>query len=189
MPESSLKSSFRAQAYNNAWANHRLHNVCKHLSAGELAATRESFFPSIIATLNHILIADWFYVSAFEGASMGPKAFENHVPFPIFSDFCREQRASDARLIAVCEALDADSIYAPVEMIRSSGTQVDRFDRIFLHLIQHQIHHRGQIHSMLSAAGVKPPQLDEFYPVGEADLRKSDFEDLGFTESGIWGEG
>ena len=39
----------------------------------------------------------------------------------------------------------------------------ERVDWLLLHLIQHDIHHRGQVHAMLSEAGVKPPQLDDFY--------------------------
>ena len=66
---------FRAQAHNNAWANHRLLGACERLSPEDLAATRTSFFPSIIHTLNHNLTVDWFYVSALEGASIGYAAF------------------------------------------------------------------------------------------------------------------
>ena len=47
----------------------------------------------------------------------------------------------------------------------------ERIDRLLLHLFEHQIHHRGQVHAMLSGTSVKPPQLDEFYSVGEAPLR------------------
>ena len=52
---------------------------------------------------------------------------------------------------------------------------------------QHQIHHRGQAHAMLSDTGVAPPQLDEFFAIGEAPLRAQDFTDLGWTEETVWG--
>jgi hypothetical protein len=39
---------------------------------------------------------------------------------------------------------------------------------------------------MLSGAGIKPPQLDEFFPVDEAPLRAAEFADLGWTEEKVW---
>ncbi|OYW08859.1 MAG: hypothetical protein B7Z53_04035 [Rhodospirillales bacterium 12-71-4] len=63
----SLLGSLLAQAHNNAWANHRLLTACAGLTPAELAAPRCGFFPSLAATLNHILVIDWFYVDALEG--------------------------------------------------------------------------------------------------------------------------
>ena len=62
---------FRAMAYNNGWANHRLLAACAALAPGELAAPRTGFFPSLSATLNHILVIDRFYVDAMEGRPLG----------------------------------------------------------------------------------------------------------------------
>ena len=56
----------RAMACNNAWANHRLLRACALLTNEEFAAPRTGFFPSLRATLNHILTVDWFYVDAIE---------------------------------------------------------------------------------------------------------------------------
>jgi len=55
-----------------------------------------------------------------------------------------------------------------------------------MHLFQHQIHHRGQAHGMLSATAVKPPQLDEFFAKDEAHLRAGEFTELGWTEQTVW---
>jgi hypothetical protein len=55
------------------------------------------------------------------------------------------------------------------------------------HLFQHDIHHRGQAHAMLSGISVKPPQLDEFFAAGEAPLRAAEFGELGWTEQMVWG--
>ncbi len=56
-----------------------------------------------------------------------------------------------------------------------------------MHLFQHQIHHRGQAHAMLSATAIRPPQLDEFFAIAEAPLRAAEFGELGWTEAEIWG--
>jgi uncharacterized damage-inducible protein DinB len=57
-----------------------------------------------------------------------------------------------------------------------------------MHLFQHDIHHRGQAHAMLSGTRITPPQLDEFFSAGEAPLRAPEFKNLGWTEATIWGD-
>jgi uncharacterized damage-inducible protein DinB len=146
------------------------------------------FFPSLRATLNHILIIDWFYVDALEGGTLGPAAWADREPCQTLPALTAAQAAVDARLIAVCDRLtdaDFDSI---VRVHRGTRTQTERRDRLLLHLFQHQIHHRGQAHAMLSATPVKPPQLDEFYSIAEAPLRAAEFADLGWTEQTVWGQ-
>ena len=66
-----LAHHFYTMAANNAWANHRLLAACASLSQSDFAATRTSFFPSIKATLNHIVTVDWYYVDALERALRG----------------------------------------------------------------------------------------------------------------------
>ena len=56
-----LSHHLLTQAYNNGWANHRLYKACLQLTQDEFVAPRCSFFPSIKATLNHLLTVDWFY--------------------------------------------------------------------------------------------------------------------------------
>lgn len=183
----SFVDTFRAMAYNNAWANHRLLTACLELSQAEFDAQRTSFFPTIGQTLNHILVVDWFYVDALEGGWLGPKAFADENPCRTAADVMREQTAVDARLIAVCEALTEASLDTEVRVNRGARVQVERRDRLLLHLFQHQLHHRGQAHAMLSGTGVAPPQLDEFYSIAEAPLRAAEFVTLGWTEETVWG--
>ncbi|SFB39455.1 Uncharacterized damage-inducible protein DinB (forms a four-helix bundle) [Rhizobium sp. NFR07] len=181
---------FIAQAYNNAWANHRLLKACRLLSPQELAAQRVSFFPSIIHTLNHILTVDWLYIGALEGHCPGAAAFEPEIPFPDFADLDREQRAADRRLIDHCRRLTSATLAAEVRIPRATHVQLEAADRVLLHLFQHQIHHRGQVHAMLSGTHIAPPQLDEFFPADPAEqaLRRQDFNELGYTESLIWSD-
>src|SRR6476660_4906751 len=72
---------YRAMAYNNGWANHRLLTACMALSQDEFVAPRTGFFPSLRATLNHILIIDNFYVDAMEGGTLGPAAWADPEPY------------------------------------------------------------------------------------------------------------
>jgi uncharacterized damage-inducible protein DinB len=178
--------SYRAMAYNNGWANHRLLAACARLSQSEFIAPRTGFFPSVRATLNHILVVDLFYVDAMEGGTLGPAAWADPEPCGTMDALQQAQGHADRRLIAVVERLDADGLERVVEVHRGARIQRERMDRLLLHLFQHQIHHRGQAHAMLSGTSVPPPQLDEFFSVGEAPLRAEEFALLGWTEEMVW---
>jgi uncharacterized damage-inducible protein DinB len=177
---------YRAMAYNNAWANHRLLSACLALDETAFHAQRTGFFPSLALTLNHILIVDWFYVDALEGGALGPAAWADELPCRTPGALHAAQRAVDDRLIAVCDALTAETILGEARVHRGARIQLERRDRLLLHLFEHQIHHRGQAHAMLAGTGVAPPQLDEFFSVGDAPLRAPEFEALGWTEQGVW---
>ncbi len=184
----SAAALLQAQAYNNAWANHRLLNACAELSPADLAAPRTSFFPSIVHTLNHILTVDWYYVSSLEGKSLGPGAFDPEIPYIDMADIDREQRAVDQRLITFCSALADADLGGVAEMDRGRYVQRERVDRTLLHLFEHQIHHRGQIHAMLSGTPVAPPQLDEFFPDSDRarPQRDADLEAMGINPADVW---
>jgi uncharacterized damage-inducible protein DinB len=182
---------YRAMAYNNAWANHRLLSACAQLAPSEFTAVRTGFFPTIRATLNHILVIDLFYVDAMEGGTLGPAAWANPEPCGTVAALQVAQRGVDQRLIRLVEGSDGDSIDEEdlgriVVIHRGDRIQHERMDRLLLHLFQHQIHHRGQAHAMLSGTSVPPPQLDEFFSVGEAPLRAREFAELGWTEQMVW---
>lgn len=184
-----LVQIYRAFAYNNAWANHRLLGACAGLTEDEFAAPRTGFFPSLQATLNHIYVIDLFYVDALVGGSLGPAAWDNPVPFPALAGLAKAQASMDRRLIAVCDALTPDSLGGEVRINRATHVQVERRDRLLMHLFQHQIHHRGQAHAMLSGTRIEPPQLDELFPAADAPLRAPEFAALGWTEETVWGPG
>lgn len=177
---------YRAMAYNNAWANHRLLTACGRLSQDEFTAPRTGFFPSIRATLNHILIVDRFYIDAMEGGTLGPAAWANREPCETIAILQEAQAEMDRRLIAVVEAANPGTLDRIVSVHRGTRIQHERLDRLLLHLFQHQIHHRGQAHAMLSGTNVPPPQLDEFFSTGETHLRVDEFNQLGWTEETVW---
>jgi uncharacterized damage-inducible protein DinB len=185
--QAGLVQTFRAFAHNNAWANHRLLTACAELSQQEFEVVRTGFFPSLQKTLNHIYVIDLFYVDALEGGSLGPQAWANEIPCPSLAELKPAQAAIDRRLIALCDALTPELLDGIVRVHRETRVQAERCDRLLMHLFQHQIHHRGQAHAMLSATSVKPPQLDEFFAAEEAPLRGSEFDELGWTEATVWG--
>lgn len=179
---------YQAMAYNNAWANHRLLAACARLAPTEFTRQRTGFFPSLRATLNHILTIDWFYVDAMEGGTLGPAAWVDPEPCETVEALQHAQSAVDQRLLAVVKCLDDASLGRIVRVHRATRIQHERIDRLLLHLYQHQIHHRGQAHAMMSGTSVAPPQLDEFFSAGEAPLRADEFAVLGWSEAQIWND-
>ena len=194
MPFSPLGHHFYTMACNNAWANHRLLNACSRLSSADFIAPRTSFFPSIKATLNHIVTVDWYYVDALERALQGDapntdvdRFFDPEEPFDNCAELRQAQRAVDRRLIAQCLALTDAQFALPIPVQRRAGIENETATRLLAHLFQHQIHHRGQVHAMLAGTPVKPPQLDEFFCANEAPLRAAELAELGLSEERIWG--
>ncbi|QOZ45372.1 damage-inducible protein DinB [Bradyrhizobium sp. CCBAU 53340] len=183
---SGLVQTYRSFAYNNAWANHRLLTACADLSQAEFEAPRTGFFPSIRRTLNHVYVIDHFYIDALEGGWLGPRAWANEVPYSSLAELKAAQAAMDKRLLAICDALTPELLAGVIRINRDTSVQTERRDRLLMHLFQHQIHHRGQAHAMLSETSVAPPQLDEFFAEGEAPLRAAEFAELGWTEETIW---
>jgi uncharacterized damage-inducible protein DinB len=156
MPLSPLAHHFYTMACNNAWANHRLLAACSRLSQADFVAPRTSFFPSLMATLNHNLTVDWYYVDALERAVHGKapntepdRFFTPETPFATCAELAAAQRAVDRRLIDACSALTDDRLTLPVPVMRRAGLQNESATRLLAHLFQHQIHHRGQAHAML----------------------------------------
>jgi uncharacterized damage-inducible protein DinB len=177
----SLREHFVEMARNNAWANHRLYEACIRLSDAERRAARTSFFPSIHATLSHILIVDWYYVDALEARRRGPALYTDPEPFASFVDLRAAQGEVDRQLLAWCERMTEASADAEVILEReASGQHPERVADVLAHLFQHQIHHRGQVHAMLAGTSVPPPQLDEYFLREDASRRADDLRALGF---------
>lgn len=196
MSASPLAHHLFTMACNNAWASHRLLNACGKLTQADFVAPRTSFFPSIKATLNHILTVDWYYVDALERGLAGTapnrdvdRFFEPEEPFDTCAALASEQRAVDRRLIDACATLTDSKLALPIPVMRRAGILTETATRLLAHLFEHQIHHRGQVHAMLAGTNVKPPQLDEFFCANEAHLRAAELAEIGLSEEAIWGSG
>ncbi|MBY5401649.1 MAG: DinB family protein [Rhizobium sp.] len=182
MPTFDPVRPFRKLAYNNTLANRRLLRTCATLKLGEFEAPRTSFFPSIKETLNHIITVDWFYVDGLEGGTLGLKAFVIDEPFDDVFPLAEAQAKVDQRLVTLCEALTPERLTSTIGLHRGDRIQEERMDDVLGHLFQHQTHHRGQVHAMLSGTSVAPPQLDEFIVADDARFRGSELAALGWSE-------
>jgi uncharacterized damage-inducible protein DinB len=182
-----LADQLRIQAHANRLANHRLHGAIAALPEADFHAPRTSFFPSLAATLNHLLAVDLYYIGALWREPEGAAVFDRFVPAATLAELAPRQRASDQRLIDFCAALDDAGCDAIVEMDRRTHVQRDRAGHVLAHLFMHQTHHRGQAHAMLSGTSVAPPQLDEFLMPSDEGFRTADMAALGWREADIYG--
>ncbi|MDQ6435024.1 DinB family protein [Mesorhizobium sp. LHD-90] len=155
---------FRRMAENNLWSNDRLYRALQALQPGELEAPRTSFFPSLKETLNHILSVDLFYLDMVEERGVGTKIFDTYVDSGDAKELAERQSAFDRRLLAFCESLSPADLDRRVLTDRGEAGMIpERIGDLLAHLFIHEIHHRGQVHAMLSGTSVKPPQLDEYF--------------------------
>ena len=178
----------RIQAHANRLANFRLHAAMAALSDAELQAPRTGFFPTLGATLNHILGVDAYYIGVLHGQTDGAQGWTNFAPATSMPALAQRQRASDERLIAWLAAADSAALDRSVHMPRGEGrVQSDAAAHMLAHLFMHQTHHRGQVHAMLSGTTVAPPQLDEFLMPSEPHLRVAEMAALGWDEGSVYG--
>jgi uncharacterized damage-inducible protein DinB len=176
---------FRRLARNALLANRRLHAACAALQPGEWEAARVSFFPSLKATLNHILIIDRFYVDAVQGGMLGPAAWADPLPCATVDDLAPAQGAMDRTVVTFCDGLAAVDLDRAVHIHRTGRVQTETLADTLMHVFLHDQHHRGQAHAMLSGTSVKPPQLDEFFMADDARFRGGDLAALGWDETAL----
>lgn len=174
-------SLFRLLARNNSLANRRLYAACGDLSEAEYRAERPCFFRTIHATLNHILLVDRRYLERLEGGSPAP--LDNDVElFAEREPLAAAQAECDRRLFGFVEALVLADLARPVRYVAYTGEWTENpMPAVLLHLFQHQTHHRGQVHDMLSQTSVAPPQLDEFLLAEDSAHRAEEMAALGMA--------
>ena len=154
---------FETLAAYNRWANVRLYDACAGLSDAARKQNRQAFFGSIHNTLNHILVGDRAWLDRVEGFGSGGHALDT-VLFDDFGELRGARAAEDDRLDRVLAGMDEGRIAGDLTYRNLKGVQFCTPMRLTLtHLFNHQTHHRGQVHGMLSQAGVSPPELDLIY--------------------------
>lgn len=176
---------FRKLAQANRLANARLHRACAELDPAELTAPRPAFFGTIQKTLNHILMVDRFYLNALLGRPLDRADLDEATFCPDLPTLVAWQEKADLALLSHVTVQTATSLAQIVAIDRGEKVQHDRRDDVLSHLFQHQTHHRGQIHGMLSATAVSPPQLDEFIVGDDAPARIQDMALLGWSEADL----
>ena len=153
----------RRMARYNRWQNENLYGCADGLTDAERRRERGAFFGSLHKTLNHLLWADRIWMSRFTDV---PKP-EGGIPGPVslyqaWDLLKRERAAFDETMIAWADGLDAAWLADDLTYY-SSGAKRDITRPKWLlvtHMFNHQTHHRGQVHCMLTQAGGRPHDTD-----------------------------
>lgn len=155
---------FKMFARYNRWANGVVYAEAARLPREELNRDTGAFFGSLLGTLNHMLVADRIWLNRFTGTGPRPLRLDE-VPFEALDGLADARRAEDERIIAWVDGLDDAAIqgkftYTPVT---SPEPVTQRLGPALAHVFNHQTHHRGQAHMILTTLGRPSLALDLIY--------------------------
>ncbi len=159
----------RLMAGYNAWQNDGLRALLRDLPEAELRADRGAHFGSILGTLNHLLWADRIWLHRLTGAPRPGGGLAESVEItPTPAVWGAERFRTDGQIRLWAERLNAVDLVGQLRwQSGSAGAEVSRpIQMLVVHMFNHQTHHRGQVHAMLTAIGVAPPPTDLFLMTG-----------------------
>jgi uncharacterized damage-inducible protein DinB len=156
-----MKTHFEMFSRYNAWANERLYDAAAKLSDADYRADRGAFFKSMHGTLNHLLVADRIWMHRFTGTEPTSGKLDA-ILYEDFSALREARRNEDARIVRFVDGLsivDLDgniryrTITNPQDIEQPLAPALD-------HFFNHQTHHRGQAHGLLTAMTGDAPSFD-----------------------------
>jgi uncharacterized damage-inducible protein DinB len=147
----------------NRWQNENLYGVAEGLPEAERRRERGAFFGSIHKTLSHLLWADRIWMSRFTDLPRPQGGIrESVLQYPDWPELARERGAFDEIILAWAERLDPSWLAAEQTFYSGAAQREVTMPRWLLvtHMFNHQTHHRGQVHCLLTQAGGKPHDTD-----------------------------
>lgn len=152
---------FRTMASYNAWANDRVYASAASLSDADYRADRGAFFKSVHGTLNHLLVTDRIWLHRFTGAGDVPARLDT-ILFESLAALRGARATEDRRLEAFVAALDPAGLERLLRYKRASTPEMieQRLGPALSHVFNHQTHHRGQVHALLTGLACIAPELD-----------------------------
>jgi uncharacterized damage-inducible protein DinB len=150
----------------NQWMNTKVYEAAATLSAEELAKNRGAFFGSIIGTLNHIVVADTIWLQRFAPVlqthqelnvirELNPPQSLDEIVFSSLEELYERRKMLDNSLSQLAKAMTQTELNQAVSYTNTKG--IDSTKNLFsllMHVFNHQTHHRGQVTTLLSQAGV-----------------------------------
>ena len=147
----------------NRWQNENLYGVADRLSAAERQRERGAFFGSVHKTLSHLLWGYQTWMNRFAVTPKPPGGIAESVSlYPDWEDL-KSHRADFDRIIIDWAATIKPGWLAAEQTYFSGaiGREVTKPRWVLVtHMFNHQTHHRGQVHCMLTQAGRRPSDTD-----------------------------
>lgn len=162
-----LQPHFELMAFYNQWMNAKVYDAARKLTTAELIAERGAFFGSIFGTLNHVVVADTIWLKRFAthpASSARALAVMIDLPTPerldqvMFDDLeglKAHRRWLDTVIINWVGALTDEDLSTTLSYHNTKGVASKRrYSSLIFHFFNHQTHHRGQMSTLFSQAGV-----------------------------------
>ena len=155
----------RMMAAYNAEMNRRLYAAASRLSDADRRAPRGAFWDSIHGTLSHLLWGDQMWMSRFDGWTKPATGITDSAG--MIADFAELQRhrvEADGRISAWADRVSDAWLGQDQTWFSAAANKELRMPRALLvtHFFNHQTHHRGQAHAMITAAGEQTGDTDLF---------------------------
>jgi len=155
----------RTMAAYNAEMNRRIYAAAQRLPERERRLARGAFWGSIHGTLCHLLWGDRMWMSRFDDwpkPTISQK--DSATLIDDFDELARARIEADERISSWAEHLGAEWLAQEQVWFSASINRELRQPRSLLvtHFFNHQTHHRGQAHAMITACGEKTGDTDLF---------------------------
>ncbi len=156
-----MKAHFEMFADYNAWANRRLYDAAAKMPDVARKARVGAFFGSLHGTLGHLLVGDRVWMNRFDGEGPVPKRLDE-TPFQDFAELRAAREEMDARISRFIAAQTEENLAGSFtyKTIVNPQTITQELAPALSHFFNHQTHHRGQCHHILTASGRDAPSLD-----------------------------
>jgi uncharacterized damage-inducible protein DinB len=157
----------------NMWQNRNLLGAADDLAPAARVAERGAFFGTIAGTLSHLLWADLVWMARFAGGERPAGDIAGSAGlFDDWPDYKARRAATDDRILAWAEGLSPEDVTGDLTwQSGAAGREVVKpLGLCIAHFFNHQTHHRGQLHAMLTAAGARPGDTDLFLMPDEVRL-------------------
>jgi uncharacterized damage-inducible protein DinB len=161
---SMLADHYRMFGRYNAWANSRLFAAAGRLSVDQYRADRGAFFKSVHGTLNHLLVTDRVWMQRFAGKGDAPSRLDA-ILYETLDELRAAREAEDKRIVGFVDGLDEARVAGTIKYRRVSSPQEfeQQLAPALAHWFNHQTHHRGQVHALLTGLVGEAPELDLLY--------------------------
>ena len=146
----------RMLAAYNAEMNRRLYAAADRLSDAQRREDRGAFFGSVQGTLSHLLWGDAMWMSRFDGWERPAGSIEESPGLHADWEALKVARtAADARIEGWAARVAPDWLAGEMRWFSGAvGREMTRPVAVLVtHFFNHQTHHRGQVHALLTGLG------------------------------------